>query len=280
MVAGQSNKIGFIIQARMESTRLPGKILLPIPLANGKPLLSWIIDELRLTKHDHKIIVATSVNIQNDVVESFCLSNGVDCFRGSEEDVLSRFTAIAQKENFDCIVRLTADNPIIDVEILDQTIDFHLTSANDYTKTDNLPVGMNFEIISPHALLSQENQALLPSDREHVTAYVRNHNQYKKSVFFPKVNAAFKDLRLTVDYVSDYTVLASILSQFDARHRKGIVLVDYFWNNYPWIFEGNAANFQKKQYQNIEDEVNAAALLLERSDLKNAAQILRKNSLS
>jgi spore coat polysaccharide biosynthesis protein SpsF len=279
MVAGQSNKIGFIIQARMESTRLPGKILLPLPLANGKPLLSWIIDELRQSKYDHKIIVATSVNTENDVVESFCHSNGVNCFRGSEDDVLSRFTTIAQQENFDCIVRLTADNPIIDIALLDETIAFHLESANDYTKTDDLPVGMNFEIISPDALLSQQNETLSTTDKEHVTAYVRNHDEYKKSVYCPNVNPAFKELRLTVDYVSDYTVLATILSQYEP-HRKGIELVDYCFNNYRWIFEGNAANFQKKQYNNIDEEINAAAVLLERSDLKNAAEVLKKNSQS
>jgi len=140
----------------------------------------------------------------------FCNVEGIDCFRGDEENVLSRFLAIAKQDKFDCIVRLTADNPIIDISILDDTIEKHFTENNDYTCTKGLPVGMNFEIVSPDALLDIENHEISDSDKEHVTLFIKNSGLYKLGLYIPDLNPKLQTLRLTVDYVSDYALLSII----------------------------------------------------------------------
>lgn len=263
----------------MRSTRLPGKILLPIPLNNGKPLLNWIIDELKLSKLDKEIIVATSKNEENDVLEAFCIQNKIQCFRGDEDDVLSRFNKIIEKKNFDCVVRLTADNPFIDISILEKTVCCHFESGNDYTKTDALPLGMNFEVVSTTALKGLKEQIITESDREHVTLFIRNNDKYKKGIYKPLVSDELKDLRLTIDYPSDFTLASAILSQHHTQNvDKGIKLIERMYKEYKWLFESNASNIQKRQYLNIDEEMNAACIFLENHDYKHAAKLLKRNA--
>lgn len=278
MVDGLLNKkIAFVIQARMQSTRLPGKILMPLPLGIGKPLLSWIVDELKKSKYHSEIIIATSVNPENDVLVSFCEQNGVGYFRGDEDDVLSRFTAIVQKGDYDCVVRLTADNPITDCDILEETIAEHFSNANDYTSTNGLPTGMNFEVISTATLLDQGNYPLTTADREHVTLFVRNSNKYKLGVYKPTLNPELKNLRLTVDYPSDYALLSAILTQAVSQEDlRGIKLVEQTFYLYPWLFETNSTNFQKIQFNDVTQEVKAAVDFLNLFDFNRAADLLKK----
>lgn len=279
MVDGLLNKkIAFIIQARMKSTRLPGKILLPIPLGNGKPLLSWIIDELKNSRYKSKITIATSVNLENDILASFCSQNKIDCFRGDEENVLSRFTTIAKQEKYDCIVRLTADNPIIDIAILDDTITTHFADCNDYTITEGLPVGMNFEVISPETLLDIQNHLISDADKEHVTLFVKNSERYKKGVNSLVINPKFKELRLTIDYPSDYSLLSTILNQHDDKNDlKGVKMIEETFKIYPWLFETNLSNIQKKQYKTSGEELKKAVLFLKQFDFHYAAEFLDRN---
>lgn len=275
MVVGQSNKeVLFIIQARMKSTRLPGKILLPLPLGSDKPLLLWIIEELKKSTWKHKIIVATSINPENDIIANFCANQDVICFRGDEDDVLSRFTTIAKEHNSDYIVRLTSDNPILDIELLDQTIDFHDNNSNDYTKTDNLPIGMNFEIVTQSALLDIENHNLTNEDREHVTLFLRNNNKYTSCYYKFEVNSEFSSFRLTTDYASDYCLMSTLMSIALHLDIRGLKLIEYVSQNYPWVFQSNLNNIQKRQFKNIEEEISAATLFLKEYDYNKTANIL------
>lgn len=279
MVAGQQNKkIAFVIQARMKSTRLPGKILLPLPLGNGKPLLQWIVDELKKSVYGADIFLATSINPENDVLVSFCEQNKIYCFRGDEENVLSRFIAIAKQDNCDCLVRLTADNPIIDIAILDETIEYHFQNMNDYTRTDGLPVGMNFEIVQKDALESLEDHSLTEADKEHVTLFIKNSGLYKLGVYKPLNENVFNKLRLTIDYASDYALLSCILSlALMDSSVIGMELVKHIYKIVPWIFESNIANIQKAQYSDPKDEMVAAVNLLKKYDFQNAANLLTSN---
>lgn len=279
MEDGQLNKkVVFIIQARMKSTRLPGKILLPLPLGSDKPLLSWIIEELKKSTFYSKIVVATSLNKENNLLVSFCEQNNISCFRGDEEDVLSRFTSIIRNQDFESVVRLTADNPIIDVTILDKTIEEHLNRNNDYTCTEGLPIGMNFEIVSSKSLLETENEQISNADKEHVTMYIRNSDKFKKSIYRTNCNPDFKSLRLTVDYASDYALVSSILSQslLNNNAKSGIQLVEEIFINYPWIFETNSSNIQKKQFSDKNEEIKQACKFLKIYDFNNAALVLEK----
>ena len=126
MVDGRYNDIGFIIQARLGSTRLPNKVLKPLPFDGEKPVLKVIIDEvLRISKFSN-IIVATSKSTINDKLEGFCKSIGVEAYRGDEENVLSRFNTIIKNKSFKHVVRLTGDNPFIDSSLLKESLDYHL----------------------------------------------------------------------------------------------------------------------------------------------------------
>lgn len=268
----------------MKSTRLPGKILQPIPLNDGKPLLLWILDELKKSKHKPEIWVATSKNKENDVLAKFCKVNDILCFRGEEEDVLSRFLSITEDRQFDVVVRLTADNPLIDISILDECIEHHIQKKNDYTSTKNLPLGMNLEVISAKTLLSMKEGSLEDAEREHVTLYIKNTDGYKRENYTPMVPKELKKLRLTVDYPSDLLVISTLLGLYnDEKGITGVSLVEKVFKKYPFIFEVNLSNVQKKQFNNKEKEIGHAVKVLRSLELFSAAGILEqyeeKNSL-
>lgn len=271
-------KIGFIIQARMKSGRLPGKVLLNLPLSGGKPLIGWITDQLSLSRYKAKTVIATADTPENAPLVEFCASHKISCFSGDEENVLSRFISIIKREKFDVVVRITGDNPVLDMAILDSVIETHISHSNDYTKTVGLPVGMNVEVVSALALLRLENVRLDDADKEHVTHFIWNSDDFKKELvpFFP--DAGYSTLRLTVDYPSDFLVLSALLSVSQNEGITGIGLVKHTLDNYPWIFEVNSTNVQKKQFKDEHEELQAAIELLRNADLFRAAIKLEKNA--
>lgn len=251
MVDGRLNnkKIGFIIQARLKSTRLPGKVLMPIPLDSNKSILYRIIESLKAyNDSNYQIIVATSINQENDLIEDFCISEDITCFRGDEENVLSRFIEINKSHDFDAIVRLTGDNPIIDTEILRKEINRHLKEKYDYSYSRGLPLGMNFEIINPSRLADLAGKDLSMPEKEHVTLFFRN-NENDYEINSPELNfvSGIEKLRLTIDYPSDYLAVSAIIAIGMKENIKGIDLVKYCLENYAWIFQGNINNVQKVQ---------------------------------
>ncbi|MBT2160340.1 cytidylyltransferase domain-containing protein [Zobellia barbeyronii] len=278
MEDGQQNKkVVFIIQARMQSSRLPGKVLMPLPLWGAKPILMWVIEELRKSKHYGEIVIATSKNKENDLLKDFCIKNEITCFRGEEDDVLSRFITILRDADYNTVVRLTADNPIIDINTLDETINFHLLEENDYTGTDTMPTGMNFEVIKAQSLLKMPDHVLTENDREHVTLFIRNNQKYKKGVFNPVLNKSLKNLRLTVDYASDLLVTSSLL-QFGERYGlRGLELVQAVLTDAPYIFEANTNNIQKRQFKDAKNELDFAIQILKKYDLHRSVSLLEKH---
>lgn len=274
MEDGQLNnlKVGFIIQARMKSERLEGKVLLPLPFGCGKPVIQWITDSLKDSKHNASIFVATSKNEENTPLELFCSNNNVTCFRGDENDVLSRFLEIVKNSDLDIVVRLTADNPIVDIDLLDKVIEFHFQNKNDYTRTVGLPIGMNFEVFNSKTLLSLEKEKLTSADKEHVTMFIKNSNSYKLGEF-AILDDSLKDLRLTIDYLSDYLVISAVLNQNNCN-KKGLDLIKYIYSENPWIFEGNILNYQKRQFVDISEELDYAIKFLVKNDLSNASKVL------
>src|SRR5262245_23784116 len=124
----------------MGSTRLPGKVLKPI---GGVPLLEYIVRRLARLTHPAQTVVVLSHTPQDDVVEAFCRERAIDCYRGSEQNVLERYYGCARSRGFMQIVRLTADNPFTDIEELDRLIELHLSSRSDFTHSFRaLPVGV------------------------------------------------------------------------------------------------------------------------------------------
>jgi len=261
----------------MQSTRLPGKILLPLPLWGDKPMLLWIVEALKAAPYPADIFIATATNTENDVLEKFCTTHEINCFRGDKDDVLSRFTAILKQEDYDIAVRLTADNPIVDTDILNETISYHKAQQNDYTNTETLPIGMNFEVIRPEALLGLEARELTKADKEHVTLFFKNSKWYKKGTYTPQLNDVLSELRLTVDYASDLLVASSLMAFYQKSNDiKGLQLVEKVYHECPYLFEANKTNVQKKQFSGTKEELTYAIKILKQLELDRSAAILRK----
>jgi len=198
-----------IIQARTSSTRLPNKVLKTIV---GKPMLQLQIERVKQSKLIEKIIVATSVNSEDDAIEQLCQSLFIDCFRGDLDDVLDRYYQCAIKENAHHIVRLTGDCPLLDADIIDQVINLHLTQKTDYTsncRIPQLPDGLDVEVFTMSALQQSFEQAQKPSEREHVTPYMRNHNElFKQSDF--QYTQDLSHYRWTVDEEKDFEFVSKV----------------------------------------------------------------------
>lgn len=195
--------IGIIIQARMGSTRLPGKVLKKI---GDKNLLEHIIFRLDRLKHDVTVVIATSDLQKDDELESFCKLNSINCFRGSEQDVLSRYYLSAKEHGFDHIVRLTGDNPFIDIEELDNLIDLHISTKADYSRSFAvLPKGVGSEIFSFEALEQSFLNGKEDNHLEHVNEYIEeNKDRFKISELSVSEDKNRPEISLTVDTKDDY----------------------------------------------------------------------------
>jgi len=163
-----------VVQARMGSSRLAGKVLEDL---GGIPVLAWVCRAAAVIPGVHKVVVATSRLGGDDAIEAWCTVAGIACYRGSEDDVLSRFADITSQEQPELVVRLTADCPLLDPQVCGQVIALlRLTGADYATNADprRWPDGTDCEVVRAAALLEADRLAVQPSEREHVTPYVRN----------------------------------------------------------------------------------------------------------
>lgn len=194
---------GIIIQARTGSTRLPGKVL---KIINDRSLLDHIIDRLSFLQEKACVVIATSTLKGDDVIEDYCKKRGVLCFRGSEDNVLSRYYLCAKEQGFHTIVRLTADNPFVDVEEVDSLIRFHRESQNDFSESFSvLPIGVGAEAFSFDALKRDMEKASMPHHFEHVDEYIlENMELFKTGTLSVSREKNKPDIRLTVDTIEDY----------------------------------------------------------------------------
>ena len=207
--------VGAIVQARMGSTRLPGKAL---KKAGGKPILWYVVERLKQCRGIDKIVVATSTRKKDDVIEKFCEEHKVECFRGSEDDVLERFYQCAEHHSFDVIVRITADCPLIDAETIDKAIELYKDSKADYVSNvavRSFPRGLDVEVFSFHALEKAFDEAESGLDREHVTHYIYS----KKDRFrIGELRATEKlhrpEMRFCVDTENDFKLVKAIFAEF------------------------------------------------------------------
>lgn len=195
--------IGVIIQARMNSKRFPKKVL---KMIGKRTLLEHIIYRLSFLKTKVKIIIATSNTIVDNNIEEFCLQHKVDCFRGDEENVLSRYYDCAIKYNFSHIVRLTGDNPFTDIEELDNLIELHVTSKADYSRSfSSLPKGVGAEIFTFEALEKSYILGKKENHKEHVNEYIEeNEDKFKIEELKVNIEKNRPDISLTVDTLDDY----------------------------------------------------------------------------
>ena len=211
-------KIGAIIEARMNSTRLPGKVLLE---AAGKTMLSHLVDRIKVVNKIKNIIIATTKNKKDDQLEEFAFNNKLECYRGSEEDVMQRVIDSALKFNIDTIVEITGDCPIIDPNIIDQCLEIYLNNDADYVTNCHIrsyPDGMDVQVYNLKTLEKSSKMTKNKLDREHVTLHIRNNPQIFRSInLLPSKEMFWPELGLTLDENKDYILLKKIIEYFDNK---------------------------------------------------------------
>ncbi len=200
-----------IVQARMGSTRLPGKVMKEI---NKKPLIGHLLDRLSRSKLINNIVVATSDNILEKPLVKYVESRGYSVFLGSEENVLERFYKASKSLSADVIVRITGDCPLVDADIVDQLINFYFKKNVEYLSNTNPPTypdGFDIEVFSFQSLEDAYKNASKHYDLEHVTPYIISNEKNKLNY---KNSKDLSDLRLTVDEENDFELVKKIFSYF------------------------------------------------------------------
>jgi spore coat polysaccharide biosynthesis protein SpsF (cytidylyltransferase family) len=163
------------VQARLGSRRLPGKVLEPI---GDRTMLERVVERVRRSERIADVVVATSESPRDDAIADLCAHRGWHCHRGSEADVLSRYVGAAERFDADPIVRITADCPLIDPEVVSRVMEAFAEGGRDYVANINPPTfphGLDTEALSAAALSRADREAEWVSEREHVTLYIRNH---------------------------------------------------------------------------------------------------------
>ena len=196
-----------IIQARMGSTRLPGKVLRDL---GGRTVLGWVTRAAEAIPDSGKVVVATSVLAPDDPIAAWCEQADITCYRGPEEDVLARFAMAAKAEAAEIVVRLTADCPLLDPHVCGQVLALLRHRNLDYASNTNprrWPDGLDCEAMTAEALLRTDRDAESTFEREHVTPYLRNQTKLFKSGFLPCPLPGLADERWTLDSGEDFDFL-------------------------------------------------------------------------
>jgi spore coat polysaccharide biosynthesis protein SpsF (cytidylyltransferase family) len=205
--------IATIIQARMGSTRLPGKVLKNLA---GKPVLWHIVNRVKLSMLSEMVLVATTTNPEDDIIQSACNTWGIPVFRGSSDDVLQRYCDAvkyleAGRSKVDYIIRITGDCPLIDPTIIDEVVRAALSEKYDYvsnTDPPTFPDGLDVEVFCRSALFTACKNATLISEHEHVTPYIRKSENFRK--FNVTYQKDLSGLRWTLDNEEDYVFIKKI----------------------------------------------------------------------
>ncbi len=228
-------KIVAIIQARMRSARLHGKVLLDL---GGKPLIQRVVDRVSCSKVD-EVVVATTKNIEDNALVKWCKKNLVHSFCGSEDNVLERYYECAKFYHADIIVRITADDPFKDPFVINESIDILINEQYDYVSNTILPTfpeGVDVEVFTFNALEKCFNEAILSSEKEHVTPYIwKNNNDF--SLYNLTHTQDISSLRWTVDYKEDLDFSRAVYTHL--QHKKCFSMKDVLsvLEQYPNLYD-------------------------------------------
>lgn len=213
-------RIVAIIQARMGSSRLPGKVLMDI---EGKPMLEWVVSRVRQSNRVHEVVVATTTDPSDDQVAEFCQDNGIAVYRGSTFDVLDRYYQAASQAKADVVVRVTADCPLIDPQEIDTLLSEFFDRQVDFA-TNRLPppwhrtfpIGLDTEVASFTALERAWKEASEKHDREHVMPYLYEvEGRFK--IYYHNTSPDYGDMRWTVDTAEDLQAVRLIFSHLSNK---------------------------------------------------------------
>jgi len=213
-----TNEILILVAVRLKSSRLEKKALKDLA---GKPLIIRLTERIMKAKLPHKVIWCTSNNPQDNELYDLAIKNNIECYQGSELDVMSRFIEVANKENATTVVRVTGDNPLTDPEMIDLMIDKHNERKADYTFNDDMPHGTRPEIIDVKMLKKCHKELKDPNSSEYMTWMLNRPDYFKTLKVKPNLNEIIRpDLSLTVDTENDYKLMKSIFSEYAGNPPK------------------------------------------------------------
>lgn len=244
----KSKKTAAIIQARMGSTRLPGKVMKDL---NGKPVLWHVIERVKQAENIDQIIIATTTAKRDKIIFEKAKEWGVKAYQGSEEDVLARYYEAANKYDVDIVVRITSDCPLIDPYVTDEIVEYY--NINDYTLVTNAgsdlnnrtyPRGLDTEVFSFEALEKAYNNADEKYQREHVTPYI--YENYA-DIFYYKNNEDLSNYRITLDTKEDFKLIKAIYDQlYQGKHNFYFFEIIIFLDNNKKLLKINENIHQKE----------------------------------
>ena len=247
-----------IVQARMNSSRLPGKVLKDIA---GEPMLVWAVERVRLAESVDEVMVATTTDPSDDEIEHLCNERGYIVYRGSVFDVLDRYYQAALQTHADVVVRVTADCPLIDPQVVDQVVTTLQCEGADFAANRlpppwhrTFPIGLDTEVASFSALKRAWEEAQESFEREHVMPYLYDtEGRFKVVVVDHEPDYGF--MRWTVDTPEDLDLVRRIFSHFpDGLHISwGEVLQLY--ESEPDLMEINA-RIQHKTLKDVDERIN------------------------
>lgn len=234
-----------IIQARMNSERLPGKVMQKI---GNKPMIGYLFDRLKEAHID--ILLATSNHKENDILVDYAIENGIKTFRGSENNVLERFYLAARENSAQVIIRITGDNPLTDGELLRKEVNKYIERRNEYLyrstgRSKTFPLGISFEIFSYKLLEEAFKNATVPGEIEHVTPYI-HQNKNGRTIIEPiKYSKNRNYYRLTVDTPSDFQLIKELILKYNC-HKKNVDEIVAILDANPELAQMNHNVEQKK----------------------------------
>lgn len=204
-----------IIQAHMGSTRLPGKIMKKIC---NKEVLLHVYERCTRAKVVDKIVIATSKNKENNKIEEFCIKHNIECFRGSEGDVLDRYYECAKKYNPDIIIRVTSDCPLLEPKLIDFWISNMLKDSIDFIEEEKeIFTGFGLDIFTSNALTKMKQNATLEKQKEHVIGYYYDNKdkfKHKSYQLTDELKYLYRDYRLTLDTKEDFELIKLLYEKF------------------------------------------------------------------
>lgn len=240
-------KIGAVIQARMGSTRLSGKVMKEIA---GKTVLEHVIERVRQSKAIDSVVIATTIHDRDDVIVDEAIRCKAKYFRGSEEDVLSRYYYASKENSLDVVIRITSDCPLIDPFIIDEIIEYYIN--NDYDIVSNAgpktsdrtyPRGLDTEVFSFIALERAFHKASESYQREHVTPYIYENNK----VYYYKNKTDYSRFRWTLDTDDDLRLIREIYKDlYNGKHDFYMDEIIKLFESKPELYNINAHIVQKK----------------------------------
>ena len=210
-------RIGAIIQARMTSRRLPGKVLADV---QGRPMMQYLLERVERCTELEGVVVATSTDPSDDPIESFCAERGVDCFRGSLENVAARFYQAAQRHGLDAFVRLCGDSPLLDPTLIDQAVATYRSGGADLVSTvvaRSFPPGQSVEVVSMSVFGEAIGRMNRSDHLEHVTSYFYTHaGEY--SIKAIRGDHDGSDVDFAIDTLRDLERFRALVAAMDRPH--------------------------------------------------------------